>query len=160
MEGKKSQPRALLIFGAPCSGKTTFSEKFAAKFNLAFFDLDDLKSKYNLSRKLILMLIEQLAKTGQTIIIEGGLATEKDREEIRQLFRLAGYKPYTIWIQTDVATIRSRLKMRHKSIIKAKEAYDNAINRLEAPSDMENPIILSGKHTFETQVKHILASLA
>ena len=160
MEGKKTQPRALLVFGAPCSGKTTFCEKFAKKFNLAYFNLAALKEQYNLSHKLILMLVEQLAKTNQTIIIEGELDTEKDREEIRQLFRLAGYKPYTIWIQTDVATIRLRLKMRHKSIIKAKEAYDSAINRLEAPSDMENPIILSGKHTFETQVKHILASLA
>ena len=160
MEGKKTQPRALLVFGAPCSGKTTFCEKFAKKFNLAYFSLDDLKEQYSLSRKLVLMLVEQLAKTGQTIIIEGGLATEKDREEIRQLFRLAGYKPYTIWIQTDVATIRSRLKMRHKSIIKAKEVYDSIVGKLEAPSELENPIILSGKHTFETQVKHILAGLA
>ena len=160
MEGKKTQPRALLVFGAPCSGKTTFCEKFAKKFNLAYFNLAALKEQYNLSHKLILMLVEQLAKTNQTIIIEGELDTEKDREEIRQLFRLAGYKPYTIWIQTDVATIRLRLKMRHKSIIKAKEVYDSVVGKLEAPSELENPIILSGKHTFETQVKHILAGLA
>ena len=160
MEGKKSQPRALLVFGAPCSGKTTFCEKFAKRFNLAYFDLADLQNKYDLSHKLILMLIEQLAKTGQTILIEGNLDTEKDREEIRHLFRAAGYKPFTIWIQTDVATIRNRLKIRHKSILKAKSAYNTAVDKLETPTEVERPIILSGKHTFETQLKHVIAGLA
>ena len=160
MEGKKTQPRAILVFGAPCSGKTTFSEKFAKRYGLSYFNLDELKKSYDLSRKLILMLIEQLSKTHQTVLIEGCLDTEKDREEIRHLFRIAGYKPYTIWIQTDIATIRSRLKNRYKSVLKAKEAYDSALNHLEAPSDIESPIILSGKHTFETQVKHVLAGLA
>ena len=47
MEGNKSKPRALLIFGAPCSGKTTFAEKFAEKFGLAYYDLSEIKPKYH-----------------------------------------------------------------------------------------------------------------
>ena len=160
MEGKKSQPRAILVFGAPCSGKTTFSEKLAKRFGLAFFDLGALKSEYNLSRKLVIMLVRELAKTGQDFIIEGCLDTERDREEIRNILRAAGYHPSTIWIQTDIATIRSRLKSRYKSIASAKHAYDSIIPKLEAPSEIEHPIILSGKHTFETQLKHALAGLA
>ena len=31
--------RAILVFGAPCSGKTTFSKQFAAQFNATFYDL-------------------------------------------------------------------------------------------------------------------------
>ena len=31
---------------------------------------------------------------------------------------------------------------------------------MEAPTDIEHPIILSGKHTFETQTKHVIAGLA
>ena len=46
MEGNKSKPRALLIFGAPCSGKTTFAEKFANKFGLAYYDFDKIQSEY------------------------------------------------------------------------------------------------------------------
>ncbi len=160
MEGKKIQPRALLVFGAPCSGKTTFSKKFAKRFNLAFFDLEELQSKYHLSRKVILVFIEQIAKTGQTVLIEGCLNTEKDREEVRNVLRLAGYATSTIWIQTDIATIRSRLKARYKNVEEAKNTYDSMVAALEAPSEAEQPIILSGKHTFETQVKHVLAGLA
>ena len=160
MEGKKSQPRVLLVFGAPCSGKTTFCEKFASRFGLTFFDLGCLRSDNNLSRKTLLIILEQIAKTGQTILLEGELKTEKEREEIRRLFKNAGYLTSTIWIQTDLATIRSRLKSRHKTIKAAKEIYDTVIPNLEAPSDLEHPIILSGKHTFETQLKHVLTALA
>ena len=31
---------------------------------------------------------------------------------------------------------------------------------MEAPVDEERPIILSGKHTFETQAKHVITGLA
>ena len=34
------------------------------------------------------------------------------------------------------------------------------VSNLEAPTELERPIILSGKHTFETQTKHVLAGLA
>ena len=160
MEGNKSKPRALLVFGAPCSGKSTFSEKFAAKFDLALYDFDELRVKYRLTRKNILLIIKLIAHTGKTIIIEGGLSTEKEREEIRNILRNAGYDPSLIWIQTDVTTIRNRLKVRYKSVEKAKEVYETEVAHLEAPSEIESPIILSGKHTFETQTKHVLAGLA
>ena len=160
MEGKNLKPRALLVFGAPCSGKTTFCEKFAKKFGLAFYDLHELKEKYGFSRKNLLVILEQILKTKQTILIEGELETEKEREEVRNLLRSKGYDPSLIWIQTDVSTIRSRLKLRYKNLAKAKEIYDKAVNSIEAPTEIEKPIILSGKHTFETQTKHVVSGLA
>jgi predicted kinase len=161
MEGKKVQkPRALLVFGAPCSGKTTFAEKFAKRFGVAFYDLDAIKNDFALTRKVILLLVEQVAKTGQTIVIEGGVGTEKEREEMRRILHAFGYSVSTIWIQTDVATIRARLKSKYKNVGKAKEVFDGTVSRLEAPAEDEAPIILSGKHTFETQVRHTLAALA
>ena len=161
MEGnRKNKPRALLVFGAPCSGKTTFAEKFAAKFGLAYYNLDELKAAHDFSRETILVILEEILKTRQTIIVEGELNTEKERTEIRNLLRKAGYEPTLIWLQTDVATIRTRLKMRYKNVSKAKKAYDEAVAAMEAPAENEHPIILSGKHTFETQTRHVITGLA
>lgn len=160
MEGKKSISRAILVFGAPCSGKSTFCKKFSNQFKAPYYDLSQLKVEYNLSRKQILMLVEQIAKTGITIVIEGGIDTEQDRQEIRNILRKAGYEPSLIWIQTDVSTIKSRLKTRLKSVSKAKAEYENKVKRLEAPSEAEPTIILSGKHTYPTQAKHVLTQLA
>lgn len=161
MEGnrKMNKSRALLIFGAPCSGKTTFAEKFAQKFGLAYYDLGELM-KEEFTREGILRVLELILRTRQTIIIEGGLDTENDRTEIRNLLRKHNYEPSLIWVQTDVATIRMRLKSKFHSVAKAKEFFDTATSEMEAPTDFERPIILSGKHTFETQTKHAITGLA
>ena len=159
--GKKGgvQSRAVLVFGAPCSGKTTFCEKFAKKFKAPYFDLGLLADEYHLDRKMIVLLLEQIAKTGQMLVVEGGLDTEADRIEIRKILRSAGYSSSLIWIQTDVGTIRSRLKARLKSVSAAKATYEDKLELLEAPTDFENPIVLSGKHTFETQLRHVLSQI-
>lgn len=160
MEGKKSKSRALLVFGVPCSGKTTFARKFAEKFGIAYYNLDEIQKKHDFKRDEVLDILELITRTQQTIIIEGMLNTEKDRKIIRKILATAGYDQALIWVQTDIATIRTRMKLKYKSVAKAKSTYDSAIDLLEAPTEVERPIILSGKHTFETQTKHVLAGLA
>ena len=160
MEGNKSKSRALLVFGAPCSGKTAFAEKFASKYGLAFFNIDEIAVKGAFSRPNVLLLLEQIAKTKATVVIEGGIGTEKKRAEVNDVFKKSGYDVSLIWIQTDVNTLRARMKKRYKTVAEAKIAFDDAAAKLEAPTEAEKPIILSGKHTFETQTKHVLAGLA
>ncbi|MBQ6396356.1 AAA family ATPase [Candidatus Saccharibacteria bacterium] len=160
MEGNKVQPRAILVFGAPGSGKTTFSERFAKKFHAAFFDLGELERENQLDRNTTLFILEQVARTNVTLVIEGVLDTEQERTEIRNVLRRAGYNPSLVWIQTDVQTIRQRLKLKNRSAAKAKQEYDSRIEGMEAPSEIEAPIVLSGKHTFETQLRHVLTQLA
>ena len=161
MEGNKNnKSRALMVFGAPCSGKTTFAKKFAKKFGLAFYDINELRSEHGFSRADVLFVLELIMRTKQTIILEGGIDTEKDRSELRNLMRKNGYEPALLWIQTVVATIRSRMKSRYRSVAKAKQYFDSATAELEAPVDFEKPIILSGKHTFETQTRHAITGLA
>ncbi len=162
MEGNKDKikPRALLIFGAPCSGKTTFAEKFANKFKLTYYNLSAVEKDYGLSFEDLLAVFELVLKTKQSLVLEGCIDSEKERTELRNVLRSHGYDPTLIWVQTDMATIRLRLKMRYKNVTKAKKAYDDAVALLEAPTDVEKPIILSGKHTFETQVRHVVKGLA
>ena len=161
MEGnKKYRPRALLVFGAPCSGKSTFAEKFAKKFSLAYYDFGQLMKDENFTREQILVILELLARTRQTLIIEGCIDTEKDRIEIRNILRSHDYDPALAWLQTDISTIRNRMKARYRSVSRARQMYDKAVAEIEAPAENERPIILSGKHTFETQTKHVIAGLA
>lgn len=159
-EGNRNKPRALLVFGAPCSGKTTFGEKFAKKFNLAYYDFGEIMTENGFSEETMLVILSLILRTRQTIIVEGGLETERQRAEMRNLLRSHGYEPALIWIQTDTATIRNRMKSRYRSVSKAKQYYEEAISAIEAPTDIEHPIILSGKHTFETQTKHVVSGLA
>ena len=140
--------------------KNTFGQRFAEKYHLAYYNFDELAEEYKFSREVILIILEQILKTNQNIIFEGGLNTEKQRMEVRNTIRNSSYEPALIWIQTDIATIRNRLKNKFRSVKKAREFYDSAIKAIEAPAETEHAIILSGKHTFETQSRHVLAGLA
>lgn len=161
MEGKKkTNPRAILVFGAPGSGKTVFCKNFSKRFKAPYYNLDDLRDQFNFSQAQITVLLKSILKTKQNIIIEGGLDTEASRKALYRVCKASNYDSSLIWIQTDVNTIKSRLKMRLKSASKAKEDYESRIREMEAPSDSEKPIILSGKHTFESQLSQVLSQLA
>ncbi len=162
MEGNNTmrKPKALLVFGAPCSGKTTFCEGFSKKFGLAYYDLKAFTNDRGFSKENAIFVLEQILKTKASIIVENGVDTEQDRVKLRNLLRDYGYDPALIWVQTDVSTIRTRLKKRCRSVPKAKEIYEHAVSSMEAPAESEKPIILSGKHTFETQCRHVVKGLA
>ena len=118
-----------------------------------------MREEADFTEKQIHVVLEAIAKTGQNIVIEGGLDTEDERNSVRKLLKLSGYAPTLVWIQTDINTIKMRLKLKLRSIARAKEEYDRRIRLMEAPAEIEKPIILSGKHTFETQLSHVLAQL-
>jgi predicted kinase len=118
-----------------------------------------LREEADFTEKQIHVVLEAISKTGQNIVIEGGLDTEAEREGVKKLLKLCGYNPTLVWIQTDINTIKARLKMKTKSTARAKEEYDTKIRQMEAPAEAEKPIILSGKHVFETQLSHVLAGL-
>ena len=156
----KSKPYAILVFGAPMSGKTTFAEQFSARFNAPFLNLSELYNEHKLTRKLTIVLIEQLTKCKQTLILEGGLDTEKQRNEIKEVLTKSGYKPVLIWVQTDLNAIKHRMRHKYKKLEDAKNALAEQYKKIEAPSELEQPLVISGKHTFQTQCKNVLAGLS
>lgn len=151
---------AILVFGAPACGKTQFATKFGRKFNAPFINISQLRDEFKVDRKAALFIIKQIAKCKQNIVLEGGLDTEAERNEIRQIFQKYGYETVLIWIQTDVATLRRRLKAQLKSVEKAKATFEQRVNEIEAPSELEDNVVISGKHTFETQLVNVLANLS
>ena len=161
MEGKKStkNSRVILLFGAPCCGKTTFGQNFAKKFNLTFYNLTEMKENNHFTKKQLHAVLSLIAETGQNLVLEGELDSEKSRNEIRNLFRRAGYTPNLVWIQTDTVAIKKRLKTRVKTLAEAKQYFETRIAGMEVPSPVENAIVISGKHTFETQTRHVLTGL-
>jgi len=156
----KSKPYAILVFGAPMSGKTTFAEQFSARFNAPFLNLSELYNEHKLTRKLALVLIQQLTKCKQTLIIEGGLDTEKQRNEIKDILTKAEYKPVLVWVQTDLNAIKHRMRHKYKKLEEAKNALAEQYKKIEAPSELERPLVISGKHTFQTQCKNVLTGLS
>ena len=81
MEGrKKTKPRAILVFGAPCSGKTTFCEKFSLRFKAPYYNLQSLREEADFteklqkakdySRKKPSVIVHQLSNTDYAVLQE------------------------------------------------------------------------------------------
>lgn len=156
----KTKPYAILVFGAPLCGKTTFAKQFSERFKAPFINLLELKEQFKISRKLGLVLVKEIAKSKQNLVIEGALDTEKQREEMREILNNAGYIPILVWIQTDQMSIKQRLRIKFKKPSEAKEFLDKAYKHIEAPAESEMPLVISGKHTFRTQCNNVLTGLS
>ncbi len=156
----KSKPYAILVFGAPMSGKTTFAEKFSERFNAPYLNLSELHEQYRVSRKVALILITQITKCKQTLIIEGAIDSERQRNEVRDLLTKAGYIPVLVWVQTDLNAIKQRMRHKYSSASEAKAVLEESYRKIEAPADYEDPIVISGKHMFQTQCRNILTGIS
>ena len=156
----KSKPYAILVFGASMSGKTVFAEQFSTRFNAPFLNLAALHEQHHISRKVALALVEQIAKCKSTIVVEGALDNERQRNEMRAILEKAGYQPILIWIQTDLNEIKHRMRRKYKKVSDAKTALESALKSIEAPSEDEPHLVISGKHTFQTQCKNVLMGLS
>lgn len=155
----KSKPYAILVFGAPKSGKTTFAEHFSQTINAPFLNLTHLVNEYHVSKKLAVELISQIAKSKSTLILEGSIDTEAQRKEMRETLEKLGYKPILVWVQTDLNTIKQRMRQAYRTLDEAKDALSKALNHIEAPADDEKTIVISGKHTYQTQCRNVINRL-
>lgn len=152
----KQKPYAVLMFGATASGKSQFAKQFAERFKCPHLDF----GHHGIGYPAAAALTEQVAATEQNIVIEGCLNAEKQRNDLRRRLKKRGYIPVLIWVQADAATIRRRLYQRYGSVEKAKTAFATCYDDMQAPADIEKPIVISGKHTFSTQLKTLLAKLS
>ena len=110
MDTGKKKPYAILVFGAPMSGKTTFAEHFSESINAPFLNLSKLEKEFKVSQKLEIELVNQFAKSKATIIIEGHLDTEAERKEIRDILGKAGYKTVVVCRERAVCGRRRHLR--------------------------------------------------
>lgn len=148
------------MVGIPGSGKSFFAEKFAETFNAPYVNYDTLRpfvaDPKQLS-KLIAHQMRELLKTNYSIVIEGGAHTRAERTELAKHLRQHGYETVFIWVQTDPHTALARsLKLAKYS----KDEHERLSKRFSPPHETEKPVVISGKHTYATQVRSVLKRLS
>ena len=156
----KDKPYAILVFGAPMSGKTTFAEHFSETIGAPFFNFPKLQKSHKCNRKFALELIDIMAKGKSSFVIEGMMDKEAEREEIRKKLSEAGFYTVLVWVQTDLNAIKQRMRHAYHKLSDAKAALADSYKQIEAPADNERPLVISGKHTYQTQCKNVINNLS
>jgi len=155
-----NRPHALIMVGIPGSGKTTFAKQFSETFSaphieasaLATYARDDASS-----RDLMMHVLAEFMKTGQSLVIDAYADSRRVRTELAKYCRDHGYSPLFIWVQTDPETARQRAT---RSMRLSKEQYDKELQSFSAPHASEKPLVISGKHTYASQAKVVLRRLS
>ena len=155
-----SRPHAIMMVGLPGSGKSFFAAKFAETFNAPYIDALTLTSyakDVKSAMKIVTNFAGQIARTGQTFIYEGDTDSRAMRTEFAQFARRNGYQPLIVWVQLDEKTARDRTLKSGKI---DDSTFNSIIKNFSPPHASERAVVISGKHTYASQAKVVLAKLS
>lgn len=156
-----SQPHLIVMVGIPGSGKSFFAGKFAQTFNVpyvSFEAIDAIVDDADQTERLIALQLGELFKTKQSIVFEGSAVTRDERKELTQIAKKAGYQTLFIWVQTDPDSSSTRAR-RSGWTDEELEAHSERFSSPH-PSEKLKVVVVSGKHTFATQLKIVLKWLS
>ncbi len=148
------------MVGIPGSGKTQFAKQFSEMFNAPLIEASSIAphARSNAATtSLVRTFIAEMLKTKQSIVVDAGGSSRKDRMEFNKLLRDNGYEPLFVWVQTDADTAQARATKAGKM---PNEAFDQALATFSAPHPSEKPLVISGKHTYATQARTVLKRLS
>jgi len=160
-----ASPHAIIMIGIPGSGKSTFADRFADTFQAPIVSQTKLQREYRLAAPeaegLRDIILSEYMKTHRTVLIDGGLDEKEKRETMVRMLVKAGYRPLVVWVQTDTGEAHRRAtKPYPRGSGMTDEEFDMQLDLFEAPGEKEKMIVISGKHTYASQLKIILKQLA
>lgn len=155
-------PHVIIMVGIPGAGKTHFAGHFAKMFGAPFLNQYFLQTITHSSdaqaTELSATLLDEFLKTGRTIIYEGPTHVRTFRQALVAKVKKAGYDPLIVWVQTESAEAKARHLKSNKHA--TAEAFDKRVQQFSRPHEAERSIVISGRHTYATQVKAVLKRLA
>ena len=155
-----TSPHAIVMVGIPGSGKTFFAHKFAETFHAPYLDQSHIEKSVpdaKVAAQLTDHFLNELLKTNQSLILEVESSSRQSRNLLAKTLRSAGYTPLFVWVQVDTATAKQR-SMKHRKT--TAEEYEQQLKRFSAPHRSEEPLVISGKHTYASQAKLVLKKLS
>jgi predicted kinase len=167
-----SMPHLIVMVGIPGSGKSYFADHFASTFKTPIVSSIALRStvvktptftpaEQAAVRRLSLYMLDELLKTGQTFVYDSLSDARTDRQDVVRLAKNAGYDVLFVWVQTDSNTSQYRATRQTKDHAYAltDEQFDTLTKHFTVPAGIEKPVVISGKHTYASQLKIVLSRL-
>lgn len=167
-----NHPHLIIMIGIPGSGKSFFAEHFADTFKAPIISYDkirknlhrhisDEKSQKQIANDFAEYMLVEVLKTNQTVLLDGQISTKSNYESVSKKARELGYEPLFIWVQTDVETSKKRImKSGSDKSALTLEDFNKLVKSFSPPERVKNIVVISGKHTYSSQLKIVLKYLA
>ena len=155
-------PHMIIMVGIPGSGKTHFASHFAKTFNAPYVNQAELQSLANTddtrATTIAARVLDEILKTQRTLVYEGPTHLRTVRQSLVKKAHQAGYEPLLVWVQTETTEAKHRFLKAEKG--REAEVHDRIVARFSRPHPTEKAVVISGKHTYASQVKVVLKHLA
>jgi tRNA uridine 5-carbamoylmethylation protein Kti12 len=160
-----ASPHAIIMVGIPGSGKSTFAEHFAETFKAPIINESKIAYEANLNTDQIdvvsSQLLNEILKVERTFLIEAINFNKAKRANLVAKVTKAGFRPLIVWVQTEPYEAKRRALKPYPNGSGLKDSeFDSLYNSFQAPSPQEKAVVISGKHTYATQLKVVLKQLA
>lgn len=155
-------PHMIIMVGIPGSGKTHFASHFAKTFNAPYINQAELQSLTQTddtrAATVSARMLDEVLKTQRTLVYEGPTYLRTVRQSLIKKAQQAGYEPLLVWVQTETTEAKNRFLKAEKGRDAA--AHERIVSRFSRPHPSEKAVVISGKHTYASQVKVVLRHLA
>lgn len=158
-------PHVIFMAGIPSAGKSTFAEQLAKTFQAPLISLEAIAKHGQVdsytAERITGHVLDEIFKTKRTVIYDGYTDTQIARQELVQKSKKAGYQPLLVWVQTESLEARRRAtKPRRDHSQLTDEEFDEIVDHFVPPTAKEKPVVISGRHTYSSQLKVVLKHVA
>jgi len=172
-----TKPTVFITYGFPGSGKSYFGRQFAEDAMLPYISSDVLRHEFmdnpTYSKQenetidhLSTYMLENFLKAGVGVIYDCNNNTIAARKLITGIANKYKAETLIVWLQIDLESSFNRVNNRDARKTDDKYAepldrtsFENRVSKMQKPTDREDYVVVSGKHSFNGQKNAVYKKL-
>jgi predicted kinase len=172
-----NKPTLILLYGFPGAGKTFFARQLCEDLQAAHIQGERIryelfeeprydKQENEVVNHLMEYMAEEFLGAGVSVVYDVNAARIGQRRILRDLARRAKAQQALIWIQIDIESAFTRVVKRDRRKIDDKYArpmdrttFETLAGQMQNPETTEDFMVISGKHTYQTQRSAVIKKL-
>lgn len=172
-----NRPTLILLYGYPGAGKTYLARQLCEDIQAAHVQSDRIRyelfeqPRYDQQENqivdhLLQYMTEEFLGAGISVVYDINAMRASQRRELRDMARKNKVQTMLVWMQVDPDSAYARISKRDHRKLDDKytpsidrRTFEQIASRMQNPQSTEDYMVISGKHTYQTQRSAIIKKL-